>query len=123
MVQPYLEEIVEQGDRRVFFLDGELLAEFVRFPKEGGFIANLAQGGSAKKVPLSDVERAVCDRLGKFLKHTGIVFAGADLIGSKVSEVNITSPTGLCSLHALEGNDYGAPILDWLEGNASSGTQ
>lgn len=120
VVQPFKEEVTKFGDRRVFFLNGELLAHFVRMPKEGGFISNLAQGGNAVASPLSGREEAVIARLGKFLKASGIALAGADLIGHLVSEVNITSPTGLMSLEKLEGKDYAAEILSFVEKGAKA---
>lgn len=115
LVQPFKEEVTKFGDRRVFFLAGELLAHFVRMPKEGGFVSNLAQGGSAVLSPLSPREVLVTEKLGRFLKATGIAFAGADLIGHLVSEVNLTSPTGLMALEKLEQKSYVGPILDFVE--------
>jgi glutathione synthase len=121
LIQPFLEEIYDRGDRRVFFLDGELLGHFVRLPKAGGFISNLAQGGTAVARPLDAAEKKVLQRLGKFLKAAGIHLAGADLIGSKVSEVNITSPTGLRSLEALDAHDYADDIMAFVGRNTASG--
>ena len=115
IVQPYFSEVTKSGDRRVFFLEGNLLAHFVRMPRKGGFVSNLAQGGSAQKVPLSAMETEVLEKLGKFLKSVGIVFAGADVIDGRISEVNITSPTGLRSLEALEGNDYSKVVIDFVK--------
>lgn len=115
LAQPFREEVLKFGDRRVFFLEGELLAHFVRRPKAGGFIANLAQGGTAVSEPLTTREKEVIERLGRFLKSAGILLAGADLMGPLVSEVNITSPTGLRSLHQLDGKDYSDTILEYAE--------
>ena len=120
LVQPFVGEVVKEGDRRVFFLGGELLAQFTRMPKSGGFISNLAQGGTALSAPLSTAQKAVLGRLGEFLKSSGIELAGADLIGNRISEVNITSPTGLRSLEALEGNDYAGKIVDYMEKRAQA---
>jgi glutathione synthase len=113
-MQPF-EPKVKDGDRRVFFLDGKLLASVVRVPKAGGYVSNLAQGGSAVSKPLSAKEKAVCLRLGKFLKAKKITLAGADLIGSKVSEVNITSPTGLRNILELENKNYADDVIRWIE--------
>jgi glutathione synthase len=118
VVQPFLPEIMTRGDRRVIFVDGRVVAHFVRLPKDGSFIANLAQGGAAVSRPLTPREGESLQRLGKFLKHAGIAFAGADLIGHWVSEVNITSPTGLRSLEKLEGKDYADEIMDFAERSA-----
>lgn len=110
VVQPFHEEVVK-GDHRVFFLEGKMIGSFARIPKEGGFISNLAQGGSAKPVKLTSSQLKVMERTGKFLKKTGIFFAGADLIGNYVSEVNITSPTGLVVFEKLFGVDLSEMIL------------
>lgn len=117
LIQPFDRNVTE-GDRRVFFLDGKLLTSVVRVPKPGGYISNLAQGGSAVMKPLSPAEKAVAARLGKFLKAKKIILAGADFIGAKVSEVNVTSPTGLANILALENHNYGENIIAWIEKKA-----
>jgi glutathione synthase len=116
LVQPFQSEIA-LGDFRVFFLDGTVLAHFVRVPKEGDFISNLAQGGRAETRALSERQRDVLQRLGKFLKSSSVTLAGADLIGDKISEVNVTSPTGLQSLWHLEAKDYAENIIQFAERN------
>ncbi|MFM8269774.1 MAG: hypothetical protein ACKN9V_06245, partial [Pseudomonadota bacterium] len=93
VVQPFLEEVLQE-DRRLLVIDGQIKGQFVRVPPKGGFVANLAQGGKAEYRPLSRAQKSAGERVAKFLKKTGIVFAGVDLIGSKVSEINVTSPTG-----------------------------
>lgn len=114
LLQPFQEEIRE-GDFRVFILDGVVLASFCRMPKAGGFVSNLAQGGTAVSKALTAKQKDVLNRLAGFLKGSGIMLAGADLIGDKISEVNVTSPTGLQNLLALEGRDYGADIIRHVE--------
>lgn len=120
-IQPFQPEIHERGDRRVFFLDGEVIGHFARFPAEGDFISNLAQGGRAERGTLTVAETEVLQRLGKFLKATGIVLAGADLIGNRISEVNITSPTGLKNLESLEGDNRGRRILEAVDRHLKAG--
>jgi glutathione synthase len=115
LVQPLEPAVLKRGDRRVFFLEGKIIGDFVRMPAEGSYISNLAQGGKAVAMKLEPAERAALERLGKFLAHAGIDLAGADLIGRKISEVNITSPTGIRSLMSLEGRDISVEILDLLE--------
>jgi glutathione synthase len=115
VVQPFEPSIRKRGDRRVFFLGGKQIGDFVRMPAEGGFVSNLAQGGKAVSMTLEPQEQAALERLGRFLAHAGIDLAGADLIGRKISEVNITSPTGIRSIMALEGRDISGMILDYLE--------
>jgi glutathione synthase len=119
LVQAFCPEISD-GDRRVFLLEGKILAHYARIPKEGDFISNLAAGGTAMMKPLSPKAQAALTRLGSFLKSVGLMLAGADLIGDRVSEVNVTSPTGLRSLQLLEGRDYAEEILDFAERSRSS---
>jgi glutathione synthase len=114
LVQAFCPEIAD-GDRRVFLLEGKILAHYARIPKEGDFISNLVAGGTAVIKPLSTKAQAALMRLGSFLKSVGLTFAGADLIGDRLSEVNVTSPTGLRSLQLLEGRDYAEEILDLAE--------
>jgi glutathione synthase len=116
VVQPFLEEVLQE-DRRLLIIDGKLKGQFVRVPPKGGFIANLAQGGSAENRPLSRAQLSVADRVARFLKKTGILFAGVDLIGSKVSEINVTSPTGFLSFEKLTGKNLATDVLDAIERN------
>lgn len=110
--QPFFSEISTVGDRRVLFINGELVGDFVRLPKRGSIVANLAQGGSAELRPLSAEEEDLCIRIGKFLKSRGIFFAGGDLISHFLTEINITSPTGLQTYLDLSGVDLGNNFLD-----------
>ena len=114
VVQPFKKEVL-QGDHRVFFLEGKNIGSFARIPKAGGFISNLAAGGSAQAVKLKPSQLKVLDKLGKFLKKSKIFFAGADLIGNCISEVNITSPTGLRSFESLFGTDLSELIVSSAE--------
>jgi len=116
VVQPFLEEVLQE-DRRVLIIDGKIKGQFVRIPPKGGFIANLAQGGTAEKRPLSRAQKSAAERVGKFMKKVGIVLAGVDLIGSKVSEINITSPTGFLSYQKLAGDNLAVDVLETIERN------
>lgn len=115
VIQPFHPEVTEVGDRRVFFIDGKYVGDFLRMPKAGDFISNLAMGGTGKAGKLTARERKVADKVGKFLKKVGIGFAGADFIGHRVSEINITSPTGIRVLEKLEGRDIAENLLDLAE--------
>lgn len=101
--QKYIPEVKTCGDRRVLFLHSNYQADFVRIPSEDSFVANLAQGGRAEKRPLSKKEEKIISKLERWFDEQGIDFAGADFIDSKLSEVNITCPTGLSVVEDLEG--------------------
>lgn len=114
IVQPFLPTIATNGDRRIFYIDGEIAADFVRLPQAGGFISNLASGGRAEFRPMDGPTRDRAERLGQFLCTVGFDFAGADLIDGYVSEVNVTSPTGLVSLLDLGGPNLVPRVLDTM---------
>lgn len=114
IVQPFLPTIAAQGDRRVFYVGGVMAADFVRLPRAGGFISNLASGGRPEFRPMDGPTRDRCERLGHFLREAGFDFAGADFIDGLVSEVNVTSPTGVVSLQDLGGPDLAPRILDQI---------
>ncbi|WGL61070.1 hypothetical protein QEJ31_05610 [Pigmentibacter sp. JX0631] len=103
LVQPYLKEIHTEGDRRVLIADGVIIGDFVRIPEHGKIASNLAQGGTAHIREMSKEQIKLCESVGLFLKSMNIVFAGLDLIGNKIGEINITSPTGLRTVENLTG--------------------
>lgn len=105
ILQPFDETVMVSGDRRVFFLNGKHIGDFARMPKPGGFISNTAQGGTYKLSPLSAKELSLIKKVEKFLRKIGIAFAGADFIGGRLNEVNITSPTGFAPYLELTGKD------------------
>lgn len=115
LLQPYLPKVQTTGDRRVFFLDGKYIGDFVRLPAEGRIQANLAQGGKAVLRERTKREMDVCGRVGEFLQEIGIVFAGVDLLDERVSEINITSPTGFEALRSLGGPRLAPKYLDYVE--------
>jgi glutathione synthase len=112
MIQPYDPEVESTGDRRGFFFNGSYYGSVGRMPKSGGFIANFAQGGSAADQPLSDREKSLIAKMEAWLKKTGIVFAGSDFIGGRLSEVNITCPTGFAAYEDLYGEDPAKTMFD-----------
>lgn len=120
LVQPFLKE-VSQEDRRVIVLGGKSVAQFVRIPPPGGFIANLAQGGQAESRPLSKKQLESIERACRFLKAQGFALAGLDLIGDKISEINVTSPTGFVSIEELTGVSLAQATLKLMERNALRG--
>lgn len=116
LLQPFLDEIYSEGDHRVFFINGEHVCHFTRYPQSGKVASNLAQGGRAQLKELSKNQRDICRRLGEFLKDEGIHLAGCDLIGDFVSEINITSPTGLKTFETLTGEHVSLKSLKNLIG-------
>ena len=115
MVQQFLPEVAE-GDKRIVLVDGEVLGAINRKPGEGEFRSNLAVGGYAEKSGLTDREAEICAALGPELKARGLVFVGIDVIGGKwLTEINVTSPTGLVAIEKFDGVDTGAAIWDAIE--------
>ncbi len=101
IIQTYLDEIVEVGDRRVIIANGKVVCDFVRIPAQGQVASNLAQGGSAIIREMTWEQNEICVNIGKFLQGKNIKFAGVDLIGLYVGEINITSPTGIRTYESL----------------------
>ena len=116
IVQPFLPEIFTQGDRRVVMIKGEIFCSFVRKPSQGKVASNLAQGGRAQEFPLLVSQQKLLDAVGNFLKYHSIDFAGVDLIGNKIGEINITSPTGIRTSEELTGTSLGASAFRQLMG-------
>ncbi|MGE0614468.1 MAG: hypothetical protein AB7P04_02420 [Bacteriovoracia bacterium] len=119
MIQPLVSEVTTAGDRRAFFLNGQYRGGFIRLPKKGGIISNLAAGGSAVDRPLTPREKELCDRLSRFFteigRPLGLYFAGVDLLAGRVSEINVTAPTGLAKLNELTGAALAPAYLDFVE--------
>lgn len=115
MVQAYAPEI-RQGDKRIILVDGEPVGALNRLPAEGEARANLHVGGTADKIGLTDRDREVCEALGPLLKERGLLFTGIDMIGPYLTEINVTSPTGLQEISRFDGVDLPAQIWDAIEG-------
>jgi glutathione synthase len=115
MVQPFLPEVAE-GDKRIVLVDGEVAGAINRKPGEGEFRSNLAQGGYAEATTLTAREEEICAAMGPELKRRGLVFVGIDVIGGRwLTEINVTSPTGIVAIDAFNGTDTGARIWDAIE--------
>lgn len=111
MFQPFLPEI-SLGDKRIVLVDGEVAGAINRRPGEGEFRSNLAQGGYAEPTTLTPREEEICAALGPALKERGLVFVGIDVIGGKwLTEINVTSPTGIQAIDRFNGTD--TPGLIW----------
>jgi len=115
MVQPFLPEVAD-GDKRIVLVDGEFAGAINRKPGHGEFRSNLAQGGYAEATTLTAREEEICAAMGPELKRRGLVFVGIDVIGGKwLTEINVTSPTGIVSIDAFNGTDTPARIWDAIE--------
>jgi glutathione synthase len=115
VVQAFVPEISE-GDKRIVLVDGEVAGAINRIPGAGEIRSNLAVGGSAAKTDLTDTEREICAALAPELKARGLLFVGIDVIGGKwLTEINVTSPTGIVAIDRFNGTDTPALIWDSIE--------
>jgi len=114
MVQEYRPE-VREGDKRIILVDGAFAGAVNRVPAEGETRSNLHVGGTAARTELTRREREICERLGPELKRRGLLFTGIDVIGDYLTEINVTSPTGIRQVKAFGGADIAAMIWDAIE--------
>lgn len=115
MVQAFLPDVAK-GDKRIVLIDGEVAGAINRLPGEGEIRSNLAVGGSAEKTELTETEIEICRVLGPELKKRGLLFVGIDVIGGKwLTEINVTSPTGIVAIENFDGTDVAAMIWDAIE--------
>jgi glutathione synthase len=114
MVQRYLPE-VRNGDKRIILVDGEFAGAINRVPAADETRSNLHVGGTAEPATLTKSEQEICARLGPELKRRGLIFAGIDVIGDYLTEINVTSPTGIRQVAQFGGADIAAMIWDVVE--------
>jgi glutathione synthase len=114
MVQRYLPE-VRQGDKRVILVEGEPQGAVLRVPPEGEARANLHVGGRAVSCELTPRDREICAAIGPTLREQGLLFVGIDVIGDYMTEINVTSPTGIQEIARLDGVDLSQNIWDAIE--------
>ncbi len=114
IVQRYLPEIRE-GDKRIILVDGEPVGGVSRMPQDGEARANFHAGGAARKTSLTRRERDICAQIGPALRERGLVFVGIDVIGDYLTEINVTSPTGIQEINRLDGIRIEATIWDAIE--------
>ncbi|MFY7781664.1 MAG: glutathione synthase, partial [Tagaea sp.] len=114
MVQRYVPE-VRSGDKRIILIDGKPAGAVLRVPAAGEARANLHVGGTAVKTALTDREREICARIGPELSKRGLIFVGIDVIGDYLTEINVTSPTGIQEIGRFDGTDLAALIWDAIE--------
>jgi glutathione synthase len=116
MIQQYIPAIVEGGDRRILLVDGQPYGHVLaRIPAAGENRGNLAAGARGEGRDLSAREREICARVGPILREKGILFAGLDVIGDQLTEINVTSPTGVRELDKLYGENILAGLFDAIE--------
>ncbi|KAA9005190.1 glutathione synthase [Histidinibacterium aquaticum] len=114
IVQKFLPS-VEKGDKRVILVDGEPAGAINRVPQKGETRSNMHVGGRAEKVALTDRDREICARIGPLLREKGQVFVGIDVIGEWLTEINVTSPTGLQELERFDGSNVTGMIWEAIE--------
>jgi glutathione synthase len=114
MVQRYVPQ-VRQGDKRIILVDGQFAGAINRVPMKGEARSNLHVGGRPEKTVLTPREREICARIGPELKRRGLIFAGIDVIGEFLTEINVTSPTGIWEIRRFEGTDVAALIWNAIE--------
>jgi len=115
MVQAFIPGVAE-GDKRIVLIDGEIAGAINRIPGAGEIRSNLAVGGSAAKTELTERELEICAAMGPELKRRGLLFVGIDVIGGEwLTEINVTSPTGIVAIDAFNGTDTGGMIWDAID--------
>ncbi|SNB53823.1 glutathione synthase [Arboricoccus pini] len=114
MVQRYIPEI-RQGDKRIILIEGEPVGAVNRVPASGETRANMHVGGRAEKAVLTERDREICARIGPHLKERGLIFVGIDVIGSYLTEINVTSPTGIQEIDRFDGVNLSAQMWDAIE--------
>src|SRR5436305_2016893 len=115
VIQAFLPGVAE-GDKRIVLVDGDVAGAVNRIPGEGEIRSNLAVGGKAAKTELTTREEEICAALGPELKKRGLLFVGIDVIGGEwLTEINVTSPTGIVAIDRFNGTDTAARIWDAIE--------
>jgi glutathione synthase len=115
VLQAFLPEVAE-GDKRIVLVDGEFAGAINRRPVQGDIRSNLAAGGTAEAAELTETEREICEALAPELKRRGLLFVGIDVIGGKwLTEINVTSPTGIVAIDKFNGTDTAGLIWEAIE--------
>lgn len=114
VIQRFLPE-VKHGDKRIILVDGEFAGAVNRVPAEDDLRSNMVRGGAAKSTELSPREREICERVGPALRERGLLFVGIDVIDGNLTEINVTSPTGIRAIAKLGGPDVAARIWNVIE--------
>jgi glutathione synthase len=120
MCQRFLPKVTE-GDKRIILVDGEALGAVNRVPAADDIRANMVRGGAAGATDLTAREREICATIGPELKRRGLLFTGIDVIDGNLTEINVTSPTGLRAIKRLGGPDLSDALWDAIEGKVGKG--
>ena len=120
VLQAFLPEVAD-GDKRIVLVDGEIAGAINRRPAKGDIRSNLAAGGTAEATELTATEREICEALGPELKRRGLLFVGIDVIGGRwLTEINVTSPTGIVAIDKFNGSDTAGLIWDAIEARVAA---
>jgi glutathione synthase len=114
VVQKFL-PAVREGDKRIILVDGEFAGAVNRVPAPDDLRSNMVRGGTPAVTELTDREREICTRIGPALRERGLIFVGIDVIGDFLTEINVTSPTGIRAIKNLGGADIAALLWDKIE--------
>ena len=119
MAQRYIPEI-RSGDKRLIILDGEPLGCTLRVPRDDEHRGNIHVGGNCVKADITPRDLEICQMLRPRLQRDGLYFVGLDIIGDFLTEVNVTSPTGIQEIDQLNGTNLAANVIDFVESRISS---
>jgi glutathione synthase len=120
VVQKFLEKVTE-GDKRIILVDGEAMGAINRVPAKGDIRSNMVRGGAAGPSDLTEREREICATIGPELKRRGLILVGIDVIDGHLTEINVTSPTGLRAIKRLGGPDLAVSVWDAIEARVGAG--
>jgi glutathione synthase len=122
VAQRYLPEVVESGGARILLIDGEPVPHaLVRFAPPGDHRANMSVGARTETRPLTTAEQRICELVGPVLREMGLVFVGIDVIRGGLTEINVTSPTGIRELDRDLGINVAARLLDAVQSKVERG--
>jgi len=113
MMQKFIPEVID-GDKRIIIVNGEAIGSINRIPQGGDFRSNLAMGGKAEPTLLTEKEKSICSELSQHFKDEGLFFVGIDVINGMLSEINVTSPTGLREIENLSNKNVSVEVIEKL---------
>lgn len=114
MVQSFIPD-AKEGDKRIILLNGEPIGAVNRLSAKGEFRNNMAAGGTVAKTEITPKEHEICSQIAATLRRDGLIFVGIDVIGGYLTEVNVTSPTGIREIDRFDGTRLGHQVIQWVE--------